>query len=442
MQLLALRRWSDLDDADRRRILARSNERIFDPQLRAGIQTIYDDVAARGDLAVSEATAQFDRADIPPARLRVTEDELAAAHASIAPDLLEAIRVAIANVRAFSEAQLAATASGWRAEILPGVEVGEKFSPIPSVGLFVPCGKASYPSVLVQIGTPAVVAGVPDIAVVVPPVPGTSEVDVATLATAHELGITRVYRANGPAGIAAIALGTQTITRVRKVVGPGSPAVTMAQIIAQQYGVLTSMISGPSESVVVADEAADPHRVALDLMNEAEHGEDSAALLLTDSLALAEAVDAEAAQMITLLPEPRARAARSALGTWGGAFVFDSMAEAIDFANTYAVEHIQLATTDPEETLGGLRYAGEALLGQHTTISETNFVIGVPATLPTGGFAQVTGGVTARTFTVPIAISKLDESALRRLAPPTLRLADHEGFPAHANALRLRGLGS
>ena len=441
MQVLALRRWSTLDDAERRRILARSNERVFDPGLRANIQSIYDDVAARGDVAVSEATARFDKAEIPPERLRVTAEELEAAHASIDADLLAAIRVAIANVRAFSEAQLAATADGWRAEIRPGVVVGEKFSPIPSVGLFVPCGKASYPSVLVQIGTPAVTAGVPDIAVVVPPVPGTSDVDVATLATAHELGLTRVYRANGPAGIAAIVLGTETIGRVRKVVGPGSPAVTMAQIIAQAYGVLTSMISGPSESVVVADGSADPKRVALDLLNEAEHGEDSAALLLTDSLALAEAVDTELTWMIELLPEARAKAARSSLGTWGGAFVFDSMAEAVDFANTYAVEHIQLATTDPEATLGGLRYAGEALLGQHTTISETNFVIGVPATLPTGGFAQVTGGVTARTFTVPIALSKLDEAALAELAQPTLRLADHEGFPAHANALRLRGLG-
>ncbi len=441
MQLLALRRWPELSEAEQRRILARSNERIFDPALRSSIQAIYDEVAARGDAAVSEATARFDKADIPPDRLRVTAEELAAAHAAIDPALLDAIRVAIANVRAFSEAQLAATAGGWRAEIRPGVVVGEKFSPIPSVGLFVPCGKASYPSVLVQIGTPAVVAGVPDIAVVVPPVPGTSDVDVATLATAHELGLRRVYRANGPAGIAAIVLGTQTISRVRRVVGPGSPAVTMAQIIAQGYGVLTSMISGPSESVVVADASADPYRVALDLLNEAEHGEDSAALLLTDSLALAEAVDAEAAQMIELLPEPRAKAARSALGVWGGAFVFDSMAEAIAFANVYAVEHIQLATADPEATLAGLVYGGEALLGQHTTISETNFVIGVPATLPTGGFAQVTGGVTARTFTVPIAISKLDEAALRELAPATLRLADHEGFPAHANALRLRGLG-
>ncbi len=441
MQVLALRRWSALDDAERRRILARSNERVFDPALRASIQAIYDDVAARGDVAVSEATARFDKADIPPERLRVTAAELDAAHASIDADLLAAIRVAIANVRAFSEAQLAATADGWRAEIRPGVVVGEKFSPIPSVGLFVPCGKASYPSVLVQIGTPAVTAGVPDIAVVVPPVPGTSDVDVATLATAHELGLERVYRATGPAGIAAIALGTETIDRVRKVVGPGSPAVTVAQIIAQQYGVLTSMISGPSESVVVADAAADPKRVALDLLNEAEHGEDSAALLLTDSLALAEAVDTELTWMVALLPEARAKAAHSALGTWGGAFVFESMAEAVDFANTYAVEHIQLATADPEATLGGLRYAGEALLGQHTTISETNFVIGVPATLPTGGFAQVTGGVTARTFTVPIAISKLDEAALTELAAPTLRLADHEGFPAHANALRLRGLG-
>ena len=441
MQVLALRRWSTLDDAERRRILARSNERVFDPGLRANIQSIYDDVAARGDVAVSEATARFDKAEIPPERLRVTAEELEAAHASIDADLLAAIRVAIANVRAFSEAQLAATADGWRAEIRPGVVVGEKFSPIPSVGLFVPCGKASYPSVLVQIGTPAVTAGVPDIAVVVPPVPGTSDVDVATLATAHELGLTRVYRANGPAGIAAIVLGTETIGRVRKVVGPGSPAVTMAQIIAQAYGVLTSMISGPSESVVVADGSADPKRVALDLLNEAEHGADSAAILVTDSVAVAEAVDAEAAKQIQDLPEQRAAYARSAVTDLGGAFVFDTMADAVAWAGAYAPEHLQIATADPESDLARLAYAGEVLLGQHSPVSAANFTIGVPATLPTGGFAQINGGVTAKTFLTTMSVAKLTESGLASLAPATLALADHEGFPAHANALRIRGMG-
>ncbi|MFN8620327.1 MAG: histidinol dehydrogenase [Chloroflexota bacterium] len=438
MKLLSLRVWSEVPEHERARIMARSTHTIFDHGLMASISSIYDDVRARGDQAVIDATKRFDKVDIDS--LLIPADEIAAAHASLDPTLLDAIRVGIRQVRAFNEAQMAAMPA-WRKEIAPGIVVGEEHRPIPSVGLFVPCGKGSFPSVLVMIGVPAVVAGVPEITVIVPPLPGTTQVDPAVLATAHELGITRVLRANGPAGIAAVALGTETIGGVAKIVGPGSPAVTAAQIIAQVHGVATNMLCGPSESLIIADSTVDPVRLAADLLNEAEHGADSAAILVTDSLAVAEAVDAEAAKQIADLPQQRADYARSAVTDLGGAFVFPTMAEAVEWAGQYAPEHLQIATADPESDLARLAYAGEVLLGQHSPVSAANFTIGVPATLPTGGYARINGGVTAKTFLTTMSVANLTADGLASLAPATLALADHEGFPAHANALRIRGLG-
>lgn len=442
MLILALRRWAALDAAERSRLLARSTAVVFDAELMAGIERIFTDVRARGDAAVADATERFDRVRIPPDQLRVPGADLERAHGSADPRLLEGIREAIRNSRLFNEAQVAETGQGWRREVRPGFELGEQFSPIPSAGLFVPTGKASYPSVLCQVGTPAVVAGVPEIAVVVPPVPGSSEVDPATLAVAVELGLASVFRANGPAAIAALAFGTESIPKVAKVVGPGSPAVTAAQVLAQRYGTATTMLCGPSESLLIADDSADPWRLAMDLLNEAEHGSDSAATLITDSRALAEAVDAAVADQILGLPDVRASAARVALSDLGGVILVDSMDQAVDVASEYAAEHVQIATRDPEATLHALRYAGEALLGQDTPIGASSFTIGIPATLPTGGYAKVNGGVTARTFTTSTSIARLSPDALAGLASPTLALADHEGFPAHANAFRLRGLGS
>jgi len=440
MKLLSLRIWSELDEAERSRIMERSTQAIFDPGLMAAIGRIYDDVKARGDDAVVDATRTFDKVEVTADTLLIAPEAIAAAHANLDPKLMDAIRVAIRQVRAFNEAQVASMPA-WRKEISPGVVVGEEHRPIPSVGLFVPCGKGSFPSVLVMIGVPAVVAGVPEITVVVPPMPGTDQVDPAVLATAHELGITRVLRANGPAGVAAVAVGTARIPKVSKIVGPGSPAVTVAQILAQVNGVATNMLCGPSESMIIADASADPVRLAADLLNEAEHGADSAALLVTDSIAVAEAVDAEAAKQIADLPQQRADYARSAVTVLGGAFVFDTMADAVAFGGAYAPEHLQIATADPEADLARLAYAGEVLLGQHTPVSAANFTIGVPATLPTGGFARINGGVTARTFLTTLSVANLTEAGLASLAPATLALADHEGFPAHANALRIRGLG-
>ena len=441
MRILSVRRWATLDADQQRRILARSTAAIFEPGLVASVEQIFSDVRARGDAAVVEATERFDGISIGAGDLRVQPRELAAAHAAIGPELLSGIREAIANSRLFNEAQVRATAAGWREEVRPGFLVGEQVAPIPSAGLYVPAGKGSFPSVLCQIGTPAVVAGVPEIMVLVPPMPGTGAVDPATLATAHELGLANVFRANGPAGIAALTFGTAMFPRVRKIVGPGGAAVTAAQVLAQRFGTATNMLCGPSESLLIADATADPWRLALDLVNEAEHGADSAALVVTDSAALVAALEPAVAAAVALLPEPRRTYATAVLGDLGGVLLFDTMDNAIAFANDYAAEHCQVATADTEATLRSLRYAGEALLGQNTPIGASSYTIGIPATLPTGGYAQLNGGVTARTFQTTTSLARLSAAALAELAGPTTALADHEGFPAHANAFRGRGLG-
>jgi histidinol dehydrogenase len=350
--------------------------------------------------------------------------------------LLEAIRQGIVHIRAFNERLL--EGSSWRTEIAPGLVVGEQARPIASAGLFVPCGKGSFPSVLMHVGTPAVVAGVPDLVVVVPPVSGRGlKVDEAVLAVASELGLEHVYRVNGPAGIAACAFGTETIPRVGKIVGPGSPAVTATQVQVQAHGCATAMLFGPSESLVIADDSADPVVLAADILNEAEHGADSAALLVTSSERLVDEVAREIDRQLEALPEPRRGYAAAAVSDLGGALFVADLREACAFANAYAPEHLQLVTRDPESLLPELDHAGEILLGP-TPFAAANYLLGVPNTLPTGGYARLTSGVTARTFLKTSSIAEASADALARLEPGVVSLAEHEGFPAHAAAMRLR----
>ncbi len=275
----------------------------------------------------------------------------------------------------------------------------------------------------------------------VPPIPGGGgAVDPAVLVVCAKLGITDVFRVNGPAGIAALGFGTEHIPAVRKVVGPGSPPVTLAQVEMQRHGLATVMLLGPTESLVIADATADPRRLAADLLIEAEHGTDSSVLLVTLDAALAADVDGELASRLAELPPQRAEAATAALGVNGGCVVVSSLAEAIEVANAYAPEHLQLAirADDVERAVDGVHHAGEILVGQDTPFSAANFVIGCPASLPTSGFARVSSGVTAATFLKRTAIARADGRAIARMAPSVIALADHEGFPAHAQAVRER----
>ncbi len=429
--------WSSLSEPEREAVLTRGLDQIFDPQLRHEIADLIEDVRLNGDMAVARALQRFDGCDVDPAQLHVSEEEFSAARETVSSDLLRAIRDGIGHVRRFNE-QLVSRGD-WSFESEPGLTVGEKVTPIASAGLFVPSGKGSYPSVLVQLGTPAVVAGVRDIAVVVPPVPGSAgEVDPAVLVVAQELGIYEVFRANGPAGVAALAFGTETIPKVRKVVGPGSPAVACAQVEVQRYGTVTTMLLGPSESLVIADDSADPRLLAADLLNEAEHGPDSSSLLVTDSEAVLAAAQAEVARQLALLPEPRRGYAAAALGTNGGAILVEDMVEATEVANAYAPEHMMIAVRDEAGVLSRLTDAGEILVGQWTPVSAANFIIGCPASLPTSGFAKVSGGITADAFRKRTAVARADEHALARMKASITAFTQHEGFPAHEAAVNIR----
>lgn len=430
-------RWSTMSDGERDGSTTRGLDKIFDPAFRESIVEVIDDVRTHGDVAVARALKQFDGCDVDPVALRVDEREFAEARAAVPPALATAIRDAIDHVRRFNE-QLTARGD-WSVETEPGLTVGEKVSPIASAGLFVPSGKGSYPSVLVQIGTPAVVAGVPEVAVVVPPVPGSGgKVDPAVLVVAEQLGLHNVFRANGPAGIAALAFGTETIPKVRKVLGPGSPAVACAQLEVQRFGTVTTMLLGPSESLILADDGADPRLLAADLLNEAEHGPDSSSVLVTDSETLLAAAQLEVARQLAELPEPRRTYAATALSTNGGAILVDDLEQGTEVANAYAPEHMQIAVRDEEGVLSRIRDAGEILVGQWTPVSAANYIIGCPASLPTSGFAKVSGGVTADAFRKRTAVARADRRALLRMKDSITAFAQHEGFPAHEAAVQIR----
>jgi histidinol dehydrogenase len=216
--------------------------------------------------------------------------------------------------------------------------------------------------------------------------------------------------------------------------------VTVAQLLAGEHGVTTNMLQGPSESLILADDSADPALLACDLLTEAEHGSDSAATLVTWSERLAETVAAALEPRLAALPEERRAFAQAALSDLGGILVCSDEAEACAFANAYAVEHLQIATVDPEATLARIDHAAEILIGQNTPMAAANFTIGVPNTLPSGGYAAVSSGVTARTFLVTSSIAELSAEGLAAVGPPARTIAEYEDFPAHAQALRERGL--
>jgi histidinol dehydrogenase len=435
--LRSLGRWGELAPAVRDELIERDLRGIVDEELRSGIVALLADVRARGDAAIVDALRRFDGCEVAPTALRVTTSELDDGLAATGKDVVAALRDAIEHVRRFNER--ACEQGDWSFESEPGLVVGERVSAIESAGLFVPSGKGSFPSVVVQLAVPAIVAGVPSIVVVVPPAPGRGgAIDPAVLAACRLLELDEVFRVNGPAGIAALAFGTESIPKVRLVVGPGSPAVTCAQLEVQRYGTVTTMVLGPTESLVVADESADICLLAADLLNEAEHGSDSTTLLVTTSATLLAEVQREASRQLAELPEPRRSFAGDALGIRGGALLVDDLAEAAAVANAFAPEHLQLVVRDPDAVLEDLVHAGEILVGQSTPFAAANYVLGCPAALPTSGFAKVSSGVTAHTFRKRSAVARMDLRALERVTPSVVALARHEGFPAHASAMTRR----
>ena len=429
-------RLADAPPERLQRILRRSSAEIFDPARAAHVAGIIADVERRGDAAIVDCTAQYDHVTLTPERLAVARAEVRKAYDEVDDGLRAALAASIDRARRYNERLRPAGLT--LDELEPGITAGVKWTPIDAAGVYIPSGKGTFPSTLVTLVTPAVVAGVEEIAVVVPP-RADGSVDPAILVAADMLGVPRVYRCNGVAGIAGLALGTATLPRVRVLGGPGNPYVTAAQIAVQSRGVRLLSVLGPTESMILADERADADRLALDLLNEAEHGTDSAALLVTTSEALIGDVQERLPRYLAQIPERRRAFAEAALRDCGGAVLARSMEEALAFVNLYAPEHLQIATHDPLGTLGGVRHAGEVLLGQDTPFSAGNYAIGVPAALPTSGFARIASGVTVMSYLKATSVAGLDARGLAAVRPVVERLGRYEDFPAHVLAVTARG---
>jgi histidinol dehydrogenase len=426
---------STLDAAQRSRLLRRAELQI--DELVGRVRPIVQAVHERGDEALLDFTARFDRVQLTAEQLRVSRAEIDESHELLDPQLRAALEQAIHNVRTFHERQM--PHEQWFTQVAPGVMAGEKITPITSVGLYVPRGKGAFPSVMYMLATPASIAGVPRIVVCTPPGPeGT--VDPASLVAADLCGVHEIYRVGGAQAIAAMAYGTVSIARVHKITGPGSGYVAAAKRIL--HGTVdVGLPAGPSESILLADENADPELVARDLLIEAEHGPDSSSLLVTDSRSLAETVMGLLPDKMAALPEWRQNFCRSVWeapeGT-GGIVLTANMPEAINFVNEYAPEHLEVQVREPFALLPELKNAGEILLGAYTPFCTGNYCVGTNAILPTGGFAHTFSCTSVYDFLKRTGIAYLTQEGYNSVSETTRRLAEFEGFPAHANAVTNR----
>jgi histidinol dehydrogenase len=395
---------------------------------------IVEAVRGRGDDAVREFTRKFDGPDMDPSQFRVPPDEMDQAVHRLPEDLRDAIETSVANIRKFHERQM--EPQQWEMEISPGMIAGEKVVPIESVGLYVPRGKGSFPSMMMMAGVPAKVAGVNRIVVASPP-DAAGKPDMATIAAARIIGLDEIYSIGGVQAISALAYGTKTIPRVDKIVGPGSGYVLAAkQVLSAEID--TGPPAGPSEAIIFADASTNPLMAATDLLIEAEHGPDSSAYLVTTHEPLARKALELIPDLVLGLPEERRSFCESVLATNGGVVLARNPEDAVDFINSFAPEHLQVLTKNPEAMLYKIKYAGEVLLGSFTPGTLANYSIGPNAILPTSGFARTASALSVRDFTRRMSFAHVTEEAFGNLAPKTLVLARYEGFAAHAAALSLR----
>ncbi|MBS7538680.1 histidinol dehydrogenase [Ancylobacter lacus] len=398
----------------------------------ARVQPIIEAVRSEGDEALARFGREFDKADITADRLKVTEAEFDAAFALVEPEVVEAIRYGIGNIRSFHEEQRPETMT--LKEIRPGAYAGDRFLPIDSVALYVPRGKGAFPSVTMMTAVPAAVAGVPNIAIVTPPTADGS-VDAATLVAARLAGVETVYKCGGAQAVAAVTFGTQTVKKAVKIVGPGSPFVVAAKR-SLSHLIDTGTPAGPSEAIIFADDSIHGGLAALDVLIEAEHGPDSSAYIVTHSRRVAEEAMAALPAHWAAMTEQRVAFSKAVLGgPFGGIVLTPSLEESYRFVNDYAPEHLEVLSTEPFIHLGRLTNAAEILLGPHTPVTIANFVLGPNAVLPTSRWARTCGPLSVTDFVKRSSIGYVTSAAYPELAGNARRLARYEGFSSHENAV-------
>ena len=419
-----------LSDAERQQLLTRTEGNLAEYLDKVG--PIIDAVRTEGDVALVKFAREFDKALVEADQLAATPADFERAFAELELDMIEVLEFAADNIRRFHQAQMPETM--WMKEIRPGVFAGERHTPIESVACYVPRGKGSFPSVLLMTTIPAVVAGVPELIVVTPPGPD-GTIDAATLVAARLAGVEKIYKCGGAQAVAAVAFGTQTIPKCRKIVGPGSPWVVAAKrLLAGQID--PGVPAGPSESIILADETANANIAALDLIIESEHGPDSSAFLVTNSRTVAEKARQAIPEYWTMMGEQRQEFSSAVLGgDKGGIVLTETFDDAIQFVNDYAPEHLEIQSREPFAYLGRIKNAGEILMGEHTPVTLGNFVLGPNAVLPTSQAAFTASPLSVFDYLKRTSVGHVTSTGYAALAEKAHKFALYEGFDGHANAV-------
>ncbi|MCC0179059.1 histidinol dehydrogenase [Waterburya agarophytonicola K14] len=413
-----------------KRIGDRNNGEDIQPK-EAIVREIVTKVKQTGDRALLEYTEKFDRQVYTADQLKVTGAELDAAYQQISKDLLSAIQVACQKIEAFHRQRIP---KSWVQFDEDEVVLGKRYTPVDRAGLYVPGGRASYPSTVLMNAVPAKVAQVPHIIMVTPPGQD-GKINPAVLVAAQEAGIEEIYRVGGAQAVGALAYGTETIPKVDVITGPGNIYVTLAKKMV--YGTVgIDSLAGPSEVLIIADEQANPIHVAADLLAQAEHDPMAAAILITTDSNLARQVQHEVSQQ--LAHHPRKVLTEKAIAHYGLIVVVESLAEAAELSNLFAPEHLELEIADPWDLIEQIRHAGAIFIGNSTPEATGDYLAGPNHTLPTSGAARYASALGVETFMKHSSLIQYSSTALKKMSSTIQILAQAEGLPSHSDSVKFR----
>lgn len=411
-----------------------ANKQLFDEDLTAAqiVDRIVGEVRRDGDAAVIKYTKLIDRTEFTPEEFLVTEAEYEAAYEEADPEVVASLKKAAENVRQYHQEQ---KPNSWMTYRDHGSILGQSVIPLDRVGIYVPGGTAAYPSSVIMNAMPAVVAGVREIIMMVPPKNG--KINPYVLVAAKEAGVSKIFKIGGAQAIAAMAFGTETIPRVDKITGPGNIFVTLAKKAVYGHCDI-DMLAGPSEILIVADKTADPAYTAADMLSQAEHDMLASSIVITDSAELAGKVAEEAEKQLKKLP--REEITRASLDRNGLIIVTEDIMQAVELANVSAPEHMEILTEQPFQLLPYVRHAGAVFLGAYSPEPLGDYFAGPNHVLPTGGTARYYSVLNVETFMKRTSIISYTQAQLDAVSDDVIRLAEAEGLQAHANAVRLRKL--
>ena len=397
----------------------------------SSVRRIIEDVRERGDKALLQYTEKFDKVRLSASKLKVEDGEIKEAYEKLEKNQISALRKAAANIASFHKEQLR---EKWTMKIAEGVTVGQVIRPLSFVGVYVPGGKASYPSSVLMCAIPARVAGVEKVIVCSPP--GKSGVVNPALLVATEMaGVSEIYRVGGAQAIAAMAYGTETLPKVDKIVGPGNVFVTAAKLEVSK-DVAIDVPAGPSEVLIIADETGNASFIASDLLAQAEHDPQAWAILLTSSETLASAVKKELNRQMKSLS--RIEIIRSSMQKGGLIVIVSNIEEAVEYANLIAPEHLQIQTKNPTEVLSKIRNAGAVFLGDYSPVALGDYSSGLNHVLPTGGYARFYSGLSTSDFVKAINFLQCSKEGYQNLKETAVTIAEMEGFDGHAKSVSIR----